>query len=137
MKKFITLLTLMVCWSVQADADKIWYKHKEIPLPEVTQSRLNTKLKLLELVSLRQWNIVGQTSDSFDMSLKNCNLKISFTDKSIVISHDRFQKNNNSSTSKKPECSRNWLSNVAKDINATLTIMSVQQEAINLEEVVQ
>lgn len=140
MKMFIALFSLMICWTTQAATEKntIWYEHQVISLPEVTQSRLNTKLKLLELVSLRQWNITNQASDSFEMSLKKCNLKIAFTDTAITISHDKFKsntQNHQNSKNKRPVCSKNWLSNVAKDINATLKIMSIQQEAINLEKV--
>jgi len=72
------------------------------------------------------------------MSLKKCNLKIAFTDTAITISHDKFKsntQNHQNSKNKRPVCSKNWLSNVAKDINATLKIMSIQQEAINLEKV--
>ena len=123
-------MALVLCWNVQASDAKQWYPYQSIPLPEVTPERLQTKLKLLELVSLRQWRVGKQTFDSFEMSLETCNLKISLTNKEIVISHDKFKRKKK----KTPECSKKWLAYVAKDINATLKIMSVQQEAINLEK---
>ncbi|CAM4077970.1 hypothetical protein VINE108521_06835 [Vibrio neonatus] len=117
-----------------SETNTTWHEYKAISLPAVTQSQLNTKLKLLELVSLRQWNIVNQTSDSFEMSLNKCNLKITFTDEVITINQDNHnQAPVYNGQAKRPLCSRNWLSNVAKDINTTLNIMSIQQQAINLE----
>ncbi|GAD89720.1 hypothetical protein VHA01S_026_00260 [Vibrio halioticoli NBRC 102217] len=123
------------CAQAATEANTSWHEYKAISLPAVTQSRLDTKLKLLELVSLRQWNIVDQTSDSFKMSLNKCNIKIIFTDEAITINQDNLnQEPVYNGQAKRPLCSRNWLSNIAKDINTTLNIMSIQQQAINLEK---
>ncbi|GAD89634.1 hypothetical protein VHA01S_024_00280 [Vibrio halioticoli NBRC 102217] len=138
MKKFIALFGLIMCCTTQASETALtWHTYKTITLPEVTQSRLNTKLKLIELVSLRQWNIINPTLDSFDMSLDRCNLKISFTNEAITISQGKLIHTPGSRpkrSNRRPPCTQTWLSNVVKDINTTLRIMSAQQETINLEK---
>ncbi|WP_253912595.1 hypothetical protein [Vibrio sp. B1Z05] len=91
MKKLIAIISLMIGFYAQAasETNTTWHEYKAISLPAVTQSQLNTKLKLLELVSLREWKVTNQTSDSFEMSISRCNVKIEFTDKAITINQQK------------------------------------------------
>ncbi|MUK65073.1 hypothetical protein [Aliivibrio fischeri] len=139
MKKLMCILLCMTSWYAYSEeekiSDKTWYEYTQVLLPEIKPTQLDTKLKLLELVSLRQWQVKNQTLDSFEMTLKKCNVKISFNNEDITISHDGFKtKNHGGGYSKAPICSKNWLSNIDKDINAALRILSLQQEAINLDK---
>ncbi|GAD80016.1 hypothetical protein [Vibrio ezurae] len=137
MTRFITLISLLICCTAQAATDKnlTWEPYKTISLSEFNQNRLNTKLKLLELVSERQWDIINQTPDSFEMSLRKCHVQMVFSDKAITINHVKEPKvlRHNPSVHQRPKCMTNWLSNIAKDINTTLKIIAAQQEAIALE----
>ncbi|CAM2871618.1 hypothetical protein [Vibrio rarus] len=129
MRKLVLLAMCLIACSAQAQTNQTpsWYEYAKVPLPTVKANLLNTKLKLLELVSLRQWEVTNQTLNSFQMTLDKCSVRIKFDEQNAVISHNGFK------YSKRTICRKNWLSNVKKDVNATLRILSIQQEAINLD----
>lgn len=122
MKNLLGLLAFLVACSVQAE----WHSQGRFSYVSGELDQTSLKIKLLEMSTLRKWDIYYQDHNAFMMRLKDCQAQLLFSDDSVTL------KLNQKDDGWESSCSSKWTGNLKKDIQQAIKVERLKKEAYDL-----